>query len=548
MKRIDWVKLSKMIDRWIDRVPATKRLGRAWTKRAAGIIAGIIILIVLFPLFSLKSDSMGEVWATAERGQFFVELVESGDIEAVSQLTISAPMMWGSQLQVIDLVPEGSMVKKGDILLHFDVSDLRDSKILAEDQLASLEADLEKLKAQQSLTISNMENTLKLSQYSHDQALLRLEMRKFESEAKKEEARLQLKQAEISLEKTKKQLASQRIIHASEIVKRETAIRHAQVRVQRYQDRIDMLQLTAPTDGMVVYTQVRGERVREGYTARPGWPLMTIPDLSHMQVKAYINEVDRMKIQVGQKAYMVLDAFPDLELQGKVVGVSRLAQNVRYNSKLKGFEVTIDIEGTDPRLKPGMTAKVRIILDTLEEVVYVPVGTVFEIDGQTVVFPKGSDKPHSIQVGPRNDAFVVVESGLDPGRKLSWTYPLDQAGMLGSAEEKKRIDEVNRTMRESFTVFEERGILHDYGTSVSEPNKEGSESKPSIDLDKLPPAIRQRLQEQGAESTTSEPKIEVGTPEGRQREGTFRVTPDMMRRLEGSRASDTTQTKSSSEK
>ncbi|MBU1863972.1 MAG: efflux RND transporter periplasmic adaptor subunit, partial [Candidatus Omnitrophica bacterium] len=71
---------------------------------------------------------------------------------------------------------------------------------------------------------------------------------------------------------------------------------------------------------MVVYTQVRGERVREGYTARPGWPLMTIPDLSHMQVKAYINEVDRMKIQVGQKAYMVLDAFPDLELQGKVVG------------------------------------------------------------------------------------------------------------------------------------------------------------------------------------------------------------------------------------
>jgi len=499
----------------IDRIPVPQGWRSVWGKRVFVISVGALLLIVLLVALGSSRGSMTETCAVVQEGDFTVDLIESGDVEAVSQMLISAPMMWGAQLQVIDLVPEGTIVKKGDFLLQFDVSDLEDSKKLREDQLASLLADLEKLKAQQALTIFNQENSLKLAQYSYEQAGLRLEMRKFESQAKQEEARLQLKQAEIELEKVKKQLVSQKIIHRSQIIKRETAIREARNRVESIVDRIDKLQLRAPIDGMVVYQQIRGERVKEGYESRPGWPLMSIPDLSRMQLKLFVNEVDRLKVRVGQTAHITLVAYPNRKFQGKVKDVSRLAQVVTGEERLKGFVVYIDIEGTDPVLKPGITAKVRIVLETLEDVMYVPVGTVFEINGQSVVFPEGKQSPRVVYLGPRNDAFVVVQSGVEPGMKLSYVSPLEESSMLGMAEERRRIEEVNRTLRESFAVFQERGILHDYGIASQEAASDESEQEPPIDLDRLPASIRQRLEGRDTERGST-PTRESGSPEGKQ--------------------------------
>ncbi len=466
----------------------------------------IIILILLFSLSGGGENTLRKEWAVAQRGDFTVDLVESGEIEAVSQKLVSAPMMWASRLQVIDLVPEGTVVKKGDFLLQFDVSDLQTSLDLAKDNLESLKADLRKLQAQQSLSMSNLENSLKLSQYSYEQANLRLEMSKFESKAQQEETRLQLEQARIDLERTKKQLESQKIIHHSQLVNMETSIRQAENRVKTIQERINKLCLIAPADGMVVYQEVgrwtSRERLKKGYTARPGEALISIPDLSKMEVKLYINEVDRLKVKVGQSVQITLDAYPDAEFKGKIREVFRLAQSVRWDSGLKGFAVYIDIEGTDPRLKPGMTAKVRIILDKLKDVVYVSVGTVFEVQGSPVVFPKGKTKPYAVYIGPRNDSFVVIKRGVRPGMKLSWVDPTGKAFMLGTAEEKKRIEKLNRTIRESFAVFQKRGLLYNYeGTNISKSKKS------KIDINKLPSFIKKRLKnEKGEEKSKSKIK------------------------------------------
>ena len=506
----------KIIPEIVKKFPMVRRLNSVKGRRIVVVGTGCILLLIVFALMgSGRREDTGN-WAVVREGDFTVELVESGDVEAVVQKVISAPMMWGSKLQVTDLVPEGTFVEKGDFLLQFDVSDLEDTKKLREDQLASLMADMEKLKAQQALTIYNQEQSLQLAQYSYEQAELRLEMRKFESQAKQEEARLELKQAEIDLIRVRKQLESQKIIHASEIIKMETQIHEAENRVESIVDRINKLQLNAPEDGMVVYQQVRGERVKEGYEPRPGWPLMSIPDLTRMQVKIFINEVDRLKVKVGQKAHITLEAYPEITLTGKIREVSRLAQLVTGEERLKGFIVYIDIEGTDSKLKPGITAKVRIVLETLEDVLYVPVGVVFEMEGQTVVFPEGKQKPYAAYLGPRNDGFVVIESGVKPGMKLSYTNPVEDASLLGIAEEQRRIEAVRKILRESFDVFQERGILHDYGAPAYEDAVTDSTDKPKIDLDKLPPGIRDRLR--GRENRTERPELREET-DSRQEEG-----------------------------
>lgn len=508
----------------------TKKVGGGRMLRIIAVVFAVFVLLIAVSIFRKGDTVIQTRWARVERGRFIVDLVESGDIEAYRQVEISAPMMWGAQLQVIDLVEEGTIVEEGDIILQFDTSDLEEQKKLREDQLESLHADMEKLLAQQALTISNMENSLRLAEYSTDQAKLRLEMREFESQARKEEARLELKQAEIQLNKVKKQLESQKVIHNSQIVKMEMSIREAQNRIRNSSERIERLILRAPVDGMVVYQQVMGERVKEGYEPRPGWPLMSIPDLSRMQVKLFANEVDRLKIRPGQRAIIRMDAYPESEFRGTVREVARLAQLVTGAELLKGFVVYVDIEGIDPKLKPGMSAEVHIALEEYEDVIKVPIGAVFEYEGRSVVFPRGKTKPLEVSLGQRNDGFAIVEQGLSEGMQLSWKIPEEAADIYGTVEEKRRIAEINRMIQESFDVFEQRGILYDYGVALSSAAPGADSEKPGLDLDDLPASIRERLQ-QGRNTENPALKVESVESGGGRDEGTFRVSSDMMERL-----------------
>lgn len=460
-------------------------------------VSSVILLLIILSIFRQGAATPTIEWAMADQGAFTVDLIETGDIEAVSQILVNAPMIMGGALQVIELIPEGSVVKEGDFLLQFDTGNLVQQKEQREDQLASLVADLERMKAQQALQIYNLETQLKMSQYSYDQALLTLEMRKYESAVRQEEANIQLKQAEISLKTIQTQLESQKIINKNAIANQEWSIQQARDRVQTYIDYIDMCRLEAPADGMVAYEQFRGERVKEGFEPFPGFPLISIiPDSNKMQVKVFINEVDRLKIKRGQEAEITLDAYPDIHFHGKVISTSSLASIVTGQERLKGFVVYVDIRESDNRLKPGLTAKVRIILDRLEDVVTIPVNTVFEVNGEPVVFQKGKEKPLSVVLGPRNDGYVVVESGVKPGMQLSWVNLSTEGGLLGKADEQKRVDEIAHTLQQSFTVFQERGILHDYQGEMEEKSSSG----PAVDLDNLPPAIRQRLQREASEN------------------------------------------------
>jgi HlyD family secretion protein len=434
--------------------------------------AGFLLLILLLTCpGSEKTGFEAEEWTTVDKGDFSVEIVESGDVEAVSQRLVSTPMTSSDQRQIIEIIPEGKMVRVGEFLVQFDVSDLITSRDLAEQTLASAFADLNRMNAQQSLAVSNMENSLKLTSYSYEQAQLRLEAQQYESEAKKEQARLDLKQAEIDLKRVQEQLESQKTIHKSQLLVMETTIRKAQNNIRTIRNQIDKLRLTAPLDGMVVYQEVGSwdsrERLRVGYKARSGEPLISIPDLSKMQVKLYLNEIDRAEISPGQAVKVVLDAYPDTVFSGKVREVARLAQSIRGDSELKGFVVYADVAGGGLRLKPGLSARVCIEINRLRDVFRVPVGTVFEIGGQPVVYPFRKTKPVKVILGPRNDAYVAVTGNLKKGMKIAWNAPVDDAKMLGYAEEKRRVDAANKTLVQSFSVFLKKGILYDYSKPPS---------------------------------------------------------------------------------
>lgn len=169
--------------------------------------------------------------------------------------------------------------------------------------------------------------------------------------------------------------------------------------------------------------------ITEGATLKTGQPIITIPDMSKLGVEVKIHESHIKKIELGQKVYITAESVPDKTLVGRIAKVAVLPDSnaSRYNPTLKVYPATIEIEGTHEFLKPGMSAKVEIIVDELEDVVYAPVQSVFVENGKHFVFVKtlGGYDRRVVEIGAHNNDFVQLRKGVDEGDLVLLKMPDD---------------------------------------------------------------------------------------------------------------------------
>jgi len=207
----------------------------------------------------------------------------------------------------------------------------------------------------------------------------------------------------------------------------------------------ELLDVVAPASGTVVSVDIEeGEIVTSGsvsYTA--GTTLMTIADLSVMQIKAGVNEVDIGKIENGQTVDIDVDAYPNATFSGII---SHVAPAARNEDGVKIFDVEITITDNDPRLKPGMTANIEIQGDHAESVVTVPIEAVFRKDGGYVVyvFDGSENEPvrRDVEVGVSNIESAEVESGLSEGESVALYDP--EVDEIEMTDEERRRQEMAR--------------------------------------------------------------------------------------------------------
>lgn len=215
--------------------------------------------------------------------------------------------------------------------------------------------------------------------------------------------------------------------------KLKSAIGQDQVQTRQAKDLGEQLEkctLRAKKSGLVVYGGARDdqfyyggeERIREGATVRERQAIITIPDLTRMSVNVKIHESYIKKVKKGQKARMTVDAFPDEILTGEVtkVGVLPDSQNRWMNPDLKVYLTTITIDGNHDWVKPGMSVKVEILVNKIENCVYVPVQAISPDGGKQVCFiPRGlKQERREVQVGEFNDEFIEVKSGISEGERV----------------------------------------------------------------------------------------------------------------------------------
>lgn len=169
------------------------------------------------------------------------------------------------------------------------------------------------------------------------------------------------------------------------------------------------------------------EPIREGATVRERQTIITIPDLTHMAVNVKIHESYINKIKIGQKARVTVDAFPELRLGGEVAKMAVLpdSQDRWMNPDMKIYPTKINITEPCNWVKPGMSAKVEILVTTLTNVVYVPIQAVSPGDGKTVCYVAGAFKPErrEVETGEFNEEFIEIKKGLKEGERVLLRLP-----------------------------------------------------------------------------------------------------------------------------
>ncbi|MFO1481877.1 MAG: efflux RND transporter periplasmic adaptor subunit [Verrucomicrobiaceae bacterium] len=167
--------------------------------------------------------------------------------------------------------------------------------------------------------------------------------------------------------------------------------------------------------------------IEEGATVRLRQTMLTIPDMSQMGVKVNVHESQIKKVRIGQPVKVRVDAEPGKELDGRVAELAILpdSSSSRYTPNLKVYPCIIHINGYHPWMKPGMNAKVEIIVDQLADVIYVPVQSV-EVEQDRhfcYINDGGALARREITTGLFNDEFIEVRDGLNGGEAVALTLP-----------------------------------------------------------------------------------------------------------------------------
>jgi RND family efflux transporter MFP subunit len=249
------------------------------------------------------------------------------------------------------------------------------------------------------------------------------------------------REAERELERTKKSQKAATAKCKSEAESTAITSRLEKQTFVRIQEQIAKCVLKAPEDGIVVYFKRyydESSRIQQGAMVYYQQPIFTLPDLEHMKVKVKIHESVIKKIAPGQKATLQVDALPNQPLTGTVKTVGTLAQSEGWRQTVKEYLVEIEIENlpTSAGLKPGMTAEVRIHIQTLPNVLMVPVQAVTEYEGKPVCYVRNGRglERKSLTVGESNDQFIRVLDGLNEGEEVALDARSRAAAEIKSAK------------------------------------------------------------------------------------------------------------------
>ncbi|MCJ7681412.1 MAG: efflux RND transporter periplasmic adaptor subunit [Candidatus Aminicenantes bacterium] len=383
----------------------TKEQEKKRSKKKVIIIIAVLAVLAIIVILNMQANR-----EKAEK--VYVEKVERANLSSV--ISASGEIMPKKNVDISAYIPgrivkigvvEGQWVSKNDFLLKLD--SIQYEAYADRDRAIIQSYKAEQIKAQASL-LRDKQNYERQKKLFEEELIAREQLESAQanfdiSSAQYEAIQFQIQQAEASLQST-----------------------------------LDTLQKTvynAPIDGIITSLRVEeGEIALVGTMNNPGTILMTIADLSVMEVEVEVDETDVVAVRLGQKAEVRVDAFPDRVILGKVteIGSSALL-SVSAAQESKDFKVVITLEDPPKSLKPGLSASADIITAEKKDVLAVPISALVTKEKET----KDSSVPEEDQEegvyivntesralfvpvvkGIMGELNIEIQSGLEEGQKV----------------------------------------------------------------------------------------------------------------------------------
>ncbi len=345
--------------------------GQLQSNTARNLLISVGILLVIGSFLSLALQKKG---ATLQNSGIPVgsQVVEpslrlKGTTEAIQSRGILAPALSGQQtgsLTITKLIATGSRVKRGDVLVEFDrQAQIKDSL----DKQAEYNKIVDQVKEEEAKeNAARAKDETELHQAESDFKKAELEMQKIEiaSRIDAERAQQKLEETKATLEQLRetfdlKRRAAQAAIRIVEIQRDRTrqTMLHAQ-------ENAALMQMRAPIDGVVVLNTIWKEgkmgEVQEGDHVQAGVPFMQVVNPSNMQVRALVNQEDLPALQVGLRATVRLDAYPEMVFTSDLKQIAPIGRSGDFSPKVRTFAVVFSIQGNDPKLMPDLSAAVDV--------------------------------------------------------------------------------------------------------------------------------------------------------------------------------------------
>jgi HlyD family secretion protein len=392
-------------------------------------ISSVLVLVAIPFLFlhfrqGRTSADRSESIIKVTRGNLSQTLRLNGATQASRSFIVLAPRLEGAQvgsMVITKLAPAGLHVKKDDLLVEFDPQAQTKDYLDKKSTFDNLASQVDQKRSDEDIARAKDDTAMKQAEDELKRAQLELQRNEVVSRIDAEKNQEAVDEAQATLKQLKetyqlKRAAAVAAIRILEIQRdrAKEAMRYAQANAAK-------MTVHSPMAGVVVFNTIwlggRMGTVQQGDQVRPGVPFLQVVDPSRMEVRVELNQVDLLKVHLGQTAQMHLDAYPGLTLPPVLEELSPLGHTGKFSEMVRSFSASFLVQGTDPRLLPDLSAALDLDLGSETGVLVVPYQSIGTDSGHSFVWLKTSSgfEKRPVKIGRRNDMNAVVESGLAEG-------------------------------------------------------------------------------------------------------------------------------------
>ena len=406
-----------------------KKLLRRIQKKYYYIGAAVLTLILII-VFTGKSDQVVEQKVKVKRGPFDILVSTTGELQAQSFENIMGPTELTNRsfrvndIKIVDLIPEGTVVDSGEYVATLDRNAISSRLKDLDDEVEKNVSQYTKTELDTSLSLRSLRDELINLKFDLEDKQITVDQSKFEPPATQRQAAISLERANRNFEQAKKNYKLK--VEQAKASMKEVGINLG--KVQRERDELvgvlDKFIIYAPKPGMVIYYKEWGGEKRKVGSSISAWDLTvaTLPDLSAMNSKCYVNEIDISKVKVGQKVRLTVDAFPEKKYTGSVTYVANIGEQLP-NADAKVFEITIKVNEYDPVLRPAMTTGNLIEVAHFKSALFLPLEAVHGGNDSTTYVFTTNNKKKVVLTGAKNDTHIIIEKGLEEGEEVYLSVP-----------------------------------------------------------------------------------------------------------------------------